>query len=141
MLDGGTPCSAVRRARLTARRRWISAILMSAAGWPRQSDHGSACSFCSLGDGFWRVWHQGSGRLVLTHGRRAFPRSVEDAERRTDRSVLRPAQVDHVEQTAIEMPDAPHLRVCLIPHDMQDGTAAALNVKGPCAILMPAPCE
>src|SRR6266446_2125739 len=39
------------------------------------------------------------------------------------------------------MPDAPHLRVCLIPHDMQDGTAAPLNVEGPRAILMPAPCE
>jgi hypothetical protein len=88
--------------------------------------------------------HQGSGRLVLTHGRRdrrAFPRSVENAERHTDRSVLRPDQVHYVGQPVIRASNAPHLRVCLVPHNIEDGTAAPLNVERPCAILMPAPCE
>ena len=44
-------------------------------------------------------------------------------------------------QTAIEMPDAPHLLMHLVPYDMKNDTAAPLNVKRPCAILMLAPCE
>jgi hypothetical protein len=39
------------------------------------------------------------------------------------------------------MPDAPHLWVCLVPDNVQDGDTAPLNVKRPFAILVLTPRE
>jgi hypothetical protein len=78
---------------------------------------------------------------MFSSGQRYRLRTIKDPERDDASRIPGRTRVHHVRQTPIMITDAPHLRVCLVLDNVQDGDTAPLNVKRPCAILMLTPCE